>query len=131
LPIGPGIRGGCAFAFHAVENTVSDRPRTFCPYLCGVAGAFFAGIFGALAATVLHADTHATTLIVKILSTVFFSGFALLAWVIIHAAERANWPEEATPPEASDQQRKKRRFLAVGRFEPSAPARHSILIKTE
>ena len=54
----------------------------FVLYLCGVAGAFFAGIFGALAATLLHASAFATTLIVRILGAVFFCGFALLAWVI-------------------------------------------------
>jgi hypothetical protein len=51
-------------------------------YLCGVAGAFFAGVIGALAATLLHATPYATVMIVRILSTVFFFGFVFLAWVI-------------------------------------------------
>ena len=51
-------------------------------YICGVAGALFGGVVGALAAALLHAGPYAVTMIVGVLSTLFFCGFVLLAWVI-------------------------------------------------
>jgi hypothetical protein len=51
-------------------------------YVCAVAGEFFAGVIGAIAAVYLHASPYAITLIVRVLTTVFFCGFVLLAWVI-------------------------------------------------
>ena len=50
--------------------------------VCAAAGAFFAGIVGALAAVLLHARPYAVTMIVRVLSSVFFFGFVFLAWVI-------------------------------------------------
>jgi len=51
-------------------------------YLCGVAGSFFGGVVGAIAAAVFHAGPYAITLTVRVLSTVFFFGFLALALVI-------------------------------------------------
>jgi hypothetical protein len=51
-------------------------------YLCGVAGSFFGGIFGAIAAAYFHASPYATITIVRVLSTIFFFGFVALAFVI-------------------------------------------------
>ena len=50
--------------------------------LCGVAGAFFGGVLGALAAAYFHVGAYATVLIVRVLTVTFFCGFALWAWVI-------------------------------------------------
>jgi membrane protein implicated in regulation of membrane protease activity len=50
--------------------------------LCGILGEFFAGVIGAIAAAYFHAGPHATTVIVRVLATVFFLSFGLLAWVI-------------------------------------------------
>jgi hypothetical protein len=50
--------------------------------ICAVAGAFLAGVVAALAAVLLHAAPYAVTMIVRVLSTLFFFGFILLAWVI-------------------------------------------------
>jgi uncharacterized membrane protein HdeD (DUF308 family) len=51
-------------------------------YLCGVAGSFFAGVIGAIAAAVLRASPYATILIYRVLSAVLFFGFISLAWTI-------------------------------------------------
>ncbi len=51
-------------------------------YLCGILGEFFAGVIGAIAAAYFHAGPYATTVIVRVLATVFFFGFVLFAWVI-------------------------------------------------
>jgi hypothetical protein len=51
-------------------------------YLCAVAATFFAGMIGAVAAAYFHASPYATRLIVRLFTTTFFFGFALLAWVI-------------------------------------------------
>jgi hypothetical protein len=51
-------------------------------YVCATAGGFFAGVIGAIAAVYLHASPYTITLIVRVLTTVFFCGFVLLAWVI-------------------------------------------------
>jgi hypothetical protein len=51
-------------------------------YVCGVAGAFFGGVLGAIGAVYFHADPQATALIVRLLTIFFFCGFVLLAWVI-------------------------------------------------
>jgi len=50
--------------------------------ICGVAGAFFGGVLGALAAAYFHVGAYATVLIVRVLTVAFFCGFALWAWVI-------------------------------------------------
>lgn len=51
-------------------------------YVCATAGGFFAGVTGAIVAVCLHASPYAITLTVRVLTAVFFCGFALLAWVI-------------------------------------------------
>jgi hypothetical protein len=51
-------------------------------YLCGVAGSFLGGVGGAIAAVLLHAGPYAVTMIVRVLSVVFFCGFVVLAWTI-------------------------------------------------
>jgi membrane protein implicated in regulation of membrane protease activity len=51
-------------------------------YLCGVAGSFFGGVVGAIAAAVFHAGPYAVTLTVRALSTVFFFAFVALALMI-------------------------------------------------
>jgi uncharacterized membrane protein YozB (DUF420 family) len=47
-------------------------------YICGVAGSFFAGVVGAISAAAFHAGPYAITLIVRMLSAVFFVGFVAL-----------------------------------------------------
>jgi hypothetical protein len=54
----------------------------FILWLCAVVASIFAGVAGVLAAVLLHAGPYAITMIVRVLSTIFFFGFALLAWVI-------------------------------------------------
>jgi hypothetical protein len=51
-------------------------------YLSGVAGRFLAGVIAAIAAAYFHASPQATVFIVRVLATIFFIGFVLLAWVI-------------------------------------------------
>jgi hypothetical protein len=51
-------------------------------YVCAVAGEFFAGVLGAIAAVYFHASPYATTVIVRVLATVFFFCFVLVAWVV-------------------------------------------------
>jgi membrane protein implicated in regulation of membrane protease activity len=51
-------------------------------YLCGVAGSFFGGVVGAIAAAAFHAGPYAITLIVRVVSSVFFLGFVALALAI-------------------------------------------------
>jgi hypothetical protein len=50
--------------------------------LCAISGEFFAGVIGAIAAAYFHAGPYVTTVTVRVLATVFFFGFGLLAWVI-------------------------------------------------
>jgi membrane protein implicated in regulation of membrane protease activity len=52
-------------------------------YLCGILGGFFAGVIGAIAAAYFHAGPYATTVVVRVLTTIFFCGFVLAAWVIL------------------------------------------------
>jgi arginine exporter protein ArgO len=54
----------------------------FILWVCAVVASIFAGVAGALVAVLLHAGPFAITMIVRILGTIFFFGFALLAWVI-------------------------------------------------
>ena len=54
----------------------------FILWVCAVAASIAGGVAGALAAVLLHAGPVAITLIVRIVGTVFFFGFVLLAWVI-------------------------------------------------
>ena len=54
----------------------------FILWICAVVASIFGGVAGALAATLLHAGPYAITMIVRILTTIFFFGFVLLAWVI-------------------------------------------------
>jgi len=54
----------------------------FVLYFCATVGGFFAGVIGAIVAVYLHASPYAITLTVRVLTTVFFCGFVLLAWVI-------------------------------------------------
>ncbi len=51
-------------------------------YLWVIAGEFVGGVFGAIAAAYFHASPYATMVIVRLLATFSFGGFALLAWVI-------------------------------------------------
>jgi hypothetical protein len=57
-------------------------------YLCGVAGSFFGGVVGAIAAADFHAGPYAITLVVRVLSTVFFLGFVALAFISVAKTER-------------------------------------------
>ena len=51
-------------------------------FICGVLADIFGGVAAALAAVLLHAGPIAVTNIVRVLGTIFFLGFVLLAWVI-------------------------------------------------
>ena len=51
-------------------------------YLCGVAGSFFGGVFGAIAAAGFPAGAYATITIVRVLSTLFFFAFVALSLLI-------------------------------------------------
>jgi membrane protein implicated in regulation of membrane protease activity len=59
-------------------------------YICGVAGSFFADVVGAISAAAFHAGPYAITLIVRVLSAVFFVGFVALALVIYWRRQKRN-----------------------------------------
>ena len=59
-------------------------------YACGVAGSFFAGVAGAIAAAYFHASPYATIMIVRVLSAFFFFAFVALALVIYSRRQRRN-----------------------------------------
>jgi hypothetical protein len=54
----------------------------FILWVCTVLASICGGVAGALAAVLLHASPFGITLIVRVLGTLFFFGFVLLAWVI-------------------------------------------------
>jgi hypothetical protein len=64
-------------------------------YLCGVAGSFFGGVVGAVAAAAFHAGPYAITSIVRVLSTLFFFGFVGLA-IVIYSRRQARKSGQAT-----------------------------------
>jgi hypothetical protein len=67
----------------------------FILYVCAVAGEFFAGVLGAIGAVYFHASPYATTVIVRVLATVFFFFFVLVAWVI-YSRRRARGSRQDT-----------------------------------
>ena len=54
----------------------------FILWICAVLASVFAGVSGALVAIFLHAGPTVITMVVRILSTVFFFLFVFLAWLV-------------------------------------------------
>jgi membrane protein implicated in regulation of membrane protease activity len=71
-----------AFHFESMKTLFKLVLGFLVLYVCAVAGSFFAGVIGAIAAVRFHAGPDATFMIVRVLSAVFFFGFVALVIVI-------------------------------------------------